>query len=140
MATYYSDFFDSSGNPTGQYHVGPNCLGLTVTTTAALADGDELHFIELQPGFKLIEAKFYSRDLDTDGSPALAASFGPQSDTDLFGSNLTFMQATQIYAGNWAGDFYGYESSTTENLILEVTTSAATGAAGYVHLALFFTT
>lgn len=121
-----------------------NVLLSADVTAAQTADGDIIAMGYLPEDCVLVDAVYAASDLDTNGSPAHAMSFGViNSDKDGLttaletgidvgqagtAARLTPTTTTLTTKGGTGGVLLGYE----------VTTSAATGAAGTVHLSLSY--
>jgi hypothetical protein len=139
MATYSSsDYTNNVPEVTHGFAGNLKCGRWTVTCTAAPSTSDTLNFGYLPAGARVVLAVLEASDMDTNGSPALTLNIGDSgSAARLFSASTVGQAGTLSTAIAVAG---ANASFTTRTLITGVAAvNAATGAAGTIDLAVFYT-
>lgn len=147
MATVQSDY--AKGTKAMPSPVGGEVINLLIAlpvTAAQTAANDIYEMGYLPENCSLVDCAFASTDLDTNGTPAMVASFG------ILNSGATDLDGTALQASLTIGQAGTATSmtktvttltttcngSTRKKLGYKVTTAAATGAAGTVYLSLSY--
>jgi hypothetical protein len=139
MATYQSQqVTDRMPIPSHGEASTVRCQRFKVTITAALTTADAIQFGYLPKYARVVDAWVKATDMDTNGTPTLAFNIGDAGDVDRLFAATTAGQAagtTRMSATTGFGHRYDDETLITG----APSTNAATGAAGTLELAVFYT-
>jgi hypothetical protein len=139
MATYQSQqVSDRMPIPSHGFGSSVYCQRFKITTTAALTTADVLQFGYLPKYARVVDAWVKASDMDTNGTPTLAFNIGDASDVDrLFAATTAGQAAGTTRMSATTGFGYRYDDETL--ITGAPSTNAATGAAGTLELAVFYT-
>lgn len=139
MATYQSQqVSDRMPIPSHGFGSSVYCQRFKITTTAALTTSDVLQFGYLPKYARVVDAWVKASDLDTNGTPTLAFNIGDAADVDrLFAATTAGQAAGTTRMSATTGFGYRYDDETL--ITGAPSTNAATGAAGTLELAVFYT-
>lgn len=139
MATYSSQqVTDRMPIPSHGFGSSVYCQRFKITTTAALTTSDVLRFGYLPKYARVVDAWLKASDLDTNGTPTIALNVGDSGDADrLFAASTVAQTGTVAKMTVATGFGYRYDDETL--ITGAPSTNAATGAAGTIELAVFYT-
>jgi len=136
MATFDSTLI-SQNNQRVMPHAGISTISyfMSLTSTAAFANGDVLNFGMVPKGFRLLYACLESTDIDTNGSPTVTINIGDSGSATRIFSGSTIGQAggitnTQATTGN------GFLFTSDTLIVGAFGAGPATGAIGTIDLTL----
>lgn len=135
----YSDAYGLSenglehiGNSAAVAHRGQSVIQLPViSTTASLAANDVIHVLPLPAGARVSKLVVTNTDLDS-GTSAIVCKIGLTHEDDAFGSSLTYLQGAATNAITDAVLQAADAAQSGDELIITITTTATTPAAGTV--------
>jgi len=119
------------------HHAGISTISyfMSLTSTAAFANGDVLNFGMVPKGFRLLYASIKTTDLDTNGTPTVTINIGDSGSATRIFTGSTIGQAGGVTnASNTAGNGYLYTSDTL--IVGAFGAGPATGAVGTIELTL----
>jgi len=106
--------------------------------TGELETADVIQMVKIPKGATIQEVVLSSTDIDVDGSAAVALSVGDAGAATRFISSSAIGQAGGVARlDQFAG--LNYEYTADDTIDIEVTTAAATAAAGTINLAVIYT-
>lgn len=139
MATYKSQqVTDRMPIPSHGFGSSVYCQRFKIITTGALTTADVLQFGYLPKYARVVDAWLKASDLDTNGAPTIAINVGDAGDVDrLFAASTVAQTGTVARMSVATGFGYRYENETL--ITGAPSANAATGAAGTIELAVFYT-